>query len=75
MSGPSNTMKWQITLFSALIFLLIVNPYTYELTNSLFSKLLGPVAIHGCPTAVGLVLHTVVYILVVRYSMELHLFK
>lgn len=72
---PSISQKWQITLFSALIFLLIVNPYTYGLTHFLFSGLLGPIAYNGCPTAVGLALHTVVYILVVRYSMDLNLFK
>lgn len=70
----SSSQKWQITFFSALIFLLIVNPFTYNLTNCLFSGILGPIAINGCPTTVGLLLHTVVYILVVRYSMDLNLF-
>jgi hypothetical protein len=73
-SSPANIQKWQITIFSALIFLLVVNPYTYNLTNSLFSGLIGPVAKNGCPTMVGLLLHTVVYILLVRYSMDLNLF-
>ena len=72
---PFISQKWQITLFSALIFLLVVNPFTYKLTQSLFSGLLGPIAINGCPTLVGLLLHTVVYILLVRYSMDLNLFK
>ena len=71
---PSSSQKWQITLFSALIFLLIVNPFTYKLTNSLFKGLLGPISVNGCPTFVGLVLHTIVYILLVRYSMDLNLF-
>ena len=71
----SSSKKWQITLFSAFLFLLIVNPYTYKLTHSLFSKVLGPIAINGCPTMIGLLLHTVVYILLVRYSMDLNLFR
>ena len=71
----SSSEKWRITLFSAFLFLLVVNPYTYKLTHSLFSKVLGPIAINGCPTIVGLILHTVVYILLVRYSMDLHLFR
>ena len=71
---PSSSQKWQITLFSAIIFLLVVNPFTYNLTNSLFKDILGPIAVNGCPTFVGLVLHTIVYILVVRYSMDLNLF-
>ena len=72
---PSSSEKWQITLFSAVIFLLIVNPFTYNLTNRIFSGILGPIADNGCPTTVGLLLHTVVYILVVRYSMDLNLFR
>jgi hypothetical protein len=71
----SSSEKWNITLFSAVIFLLVVNPYTYKLTQSLFGNILGSIAINGCPTMVGLALHTIVYILFVRYSMELHLFR
>ncbi len=71
----SSSEKWHITLFSAFLFLLVVNPYTYNMTHSLFGKLIGPVAINGCPTMTGLLLHTVVYILLVRYSMDLHLFR
>jgi hypothetical protein len=74
-SSPSDWQKWQITLFSALIFLLVVNPYTYKLTQALLGKFIGTISAGGCPTAFGLLLHTVVYILLVRYSMELNLFK
>ena len=71
----SSSKKWQITFFSALIFILVVNPYTYNVTNSLFSGLIGPIARNGCPTIIGLLLHTLVYILLVRFSMDLDLFK
>lgn len=73
-SDPSDSKKWQITLFSAVIFLLVVNPYTYNLTQSLFGRFIGTVSSGGCPTMIGLLLHTVVYILLVRYSMDLNLF-
>ena len=71
----SSSEKWQITMFSAVIFFFIVNPFTYNLTNSLFGRILGPISINGCPTMVGILLHTLVYILVIRYSMDLDLFK
>lgn len=71
----TSSVKWRITLFSAFLFLLVVNPYTYKFTHSLFNKLLGPIAVSGCPTMAGLLLHTLVYILLVRYSMDLHLFR
>jgi hypothetical protein len=67
-------LKWQITLFSALIFLLVVHPMTYKLTQKLFGGVLGKISdMSGCPTTLGLALHTVVYILLVRGSMDVKL--
>lgn len=71
----SSSEKWHISLFSAIIFVLVVNPYMYKLTQSLFSSILGTIAVNGCPTMMGLLLHTVVYVLLVRYSMDLNLFN
>jgi hypothetical protein len=64
-------MKWQITLFSAFIFIAVVNPWTYKLTQQVLGGFLGKIAEpNGCPTMIGLMLHTLVYILLVRGSME-----
>ena len=71
----SSFQKWQITFFSAIIFVLVVNPYTYKLTQYFLGRILGTITVNGCPTIMGLFLHTVVYVLLVRYSMDLHLFK
>ena len=71
----TNYKKWQITLFSALIFLLVINPYTYQFTQKFLGRLLGKIAeSNGCPTLRGLALHTLVYILLIRGSMDLNLF-
>ena len=68
--------KWQITFFSALIFLLVVHPMTYQLTQKLLGGILGKIAEpSGCPTTLGLALHTIVYILLVRGSMDMKLFR
>ena len=68
-------MKWQISLFSALIFILVVHPMTYKLTQKLLGDFLGRISdTNGCPTTIGLALHTIVYILLVRGSMEWSLF-
>ena len=74
-NDPSSSQKWKITFFSGLIFLIVVNPYTYKLTNALFSGIVGPTARNGCPTSIGLFIHTLVYLLLVRYSMDLKLFR
>jgi hypothetical protein len=72
----SSYMKWKISIFSAFIFILVINPYTYMLTQNLLGGILGKIAeTNGCPTMRGLILHTIVYILLVRGSMNLHLFS
>jgi hypothetical protein len=73
--ADSSYTKWQISVFSAFIFILVVHPYTYALTQRMFGGVLGQIAnASGCPTTRGLILHTLVYILLVRGSMDLHLF-
>ena len=72
----SDSMKWQITLFSAFIFVIVILPCTYKITQSIFGGVLGKIAeSNGCPTTRGLLLHTLVYILLVRGSMEIDLFR
>jgi len=74
--AESSYMKWQISIFSAFIFLLVSIPCTYKLTQKIFGGFLGQIAdTNGCPTTRGLALHTLVYILLVRGSMELNMFK
>jgi hypothetical protein len=75
-ASDSSYMKWQITIFSAFIFLIVIHPYTYKFTQKILGGLLGKIAeANGCPTTRGLILHTLVYILLVRGSMELKLFS
>ena len=73
--ADSSYKKWQISIFSAFIFILVINPYTYLFTQKLLGELLGKISDNnGCPTTRGLFIHTLVYILLVRGSMDLHLF-
>jgi hypothetical protein len=51
-------LKFKFSLYSALLFFLIANPATFRVTNSL----VGGTAVNGCPTAFGLLLHTVVFL-------------
>ena len=71
----SSYKKWQISIFSACIFILVIHPYTYIVTQKLLGGFVGKIAdINGCPTTLGLIIHTLVYILLVRGSMDLRLF-
>lgn len=71
----SSYKKWQISIFSAFIFILVVNPYTYILTQKILGGVFGKIADNnGCPTYIGIIIHTILYILLVRGSMDLDLF-
>lgn len=50
-------LKVKYSLYSALIFFLVANPATFRVVNSV----LPGVAVNGCPTSMGLLLHTVVF--------------
>ena len=73
--SDSSYKKWQISIFSAFIFVLVIHPYTYMFTQKLLGGLIGKIAdSNGCGTTFGLLIHTIVYILLVRGSMDLKLF-
>lgn len=74
--ADSSYIKWQISIFSAFIFIFVIHPYTYKFTQQLLGRFLGKLAdANGCPTTLGLFVHTIVYILLVRGSMDLKLFS
>jgi hypothetical protein len=50
-------LKVKYSLYSALLFFLVANPVTFRVVNSVFPG----VAVGGCPTAFGMVLHTFVF--------------
>ena len=63
--------KWFVSLISGLLFLLIASPFMYKLTDSLFSLIgLNLADSNGCPTMLGLVVHSIVFVLIVRLLMK-----
>ena len=57
MGVKSEGLKFKYSLYSTLAFFLVANPITFKFVNSLIPG----VAINGCPTAFGFVLHTIVF--------------
>jgi hypothetical protein len=55
----STGLKAKFSFYSALLFFVIANPVTFRFVNSL----IGGVAVGGCPTAFGFMLHTLVFFL------------
>ena len=52
----------------SLAFFIVSNPMVYKITDNLLGPVVGPLAYGaGCPTTLGLAVHTVVFALVVNY--------
>lgn len=65
-----NSEKWRISFVSALVFALISAPFTYRLTGNLFGRLGLDIQQNGCPNNVGLLLHALVFMVVIRLMMQ-----
>jgi hypothetical protein len=56
------SQKHSATLQAVFLFFLISNPFTYRLTNSLLGGLIGRLSDpSGCPTSLGIIVHSVVF--------------
>lgn len=68
---PKNADKWRYTLLTTVIFLVVVNPMTYQLVHKLFGNVLGNIVnASGCPTMLGIAVHAIIFTLIVRYIMD-----
>jgi hypothetical protein len=66
--------KWRFTLYNTILLLILFNPWTYKITNTLLSGLVGNIASKdGCPTLLGFFIHVIVFTLILRFLMDLHI--
>jgi hypothetical protein len=64
--APSTATKISATIQSVIVFLIISLPFTYKLTNGLLGGIIGKLADgSGCPTMLGLIVHSLVFGLIV----------
>ncbi len=64
--------KWRYTYYTWYMFIFLNNPLTYNLLNNLFSKYLNLNTADGnCPKVIGLYVHTILFTIFLRYSMDL----
>lgn len=68
-NGKKQENKFIISLISGLTFLIVANPETFRLVR----RVLGPAIATptGCPSTLGLLVHTVVFILIVWGMMNI----
>ncbi len=72
-SNVSNPKKWQISLLAGVMFLIVSSPLLYRLVNGVLQKISPDLRVcdeSGCPTTLGLIVHTIVFILLTRLSMK-----
>jgi len=71
-SKIDNEKKWGISLYSAILFLVIASPILFKLVNNLTVNFAGVSIVNenGCPNIIGLILHALVFMIIVRLSME-----
>jgi len=70
----TNADKWRYTIYTTILFLIIVNPMTYKLVNGILGRVFGVIAdSRGCPSMLGIMIHAIVFTLLLRYMMELDL--
>ena len=62
-SGLPLGLKAKYSFYSALVFFLVANPETYKMTQSLFGALFTT-SNGGCPTPLGLLLHTILFFII-----------
>lgn len=60
--------KWRYSLYSALVFLVLSLPLTYKATSMLYGGIRTQT---GAPSYIGVVLHAIVFLLIVRLMMNL----
>lgn len=68
----SNKQAWVVSLLAGLLFIIIASPILFKLVNSVTSLLgLHISSDAGCPNAIGLVVHGIVFALLLRAFMEI----
>jgi hypothetical protein len=64
---PTSAQKWWVAIVLGMIFGLISSPLAYYLTSNIFISLGGMSMVNGPgPNLVGLLVHTILYICIIR---------
>jgi hypothetical protein len=62
----SSKDKWVVAVLGGLLFMLLSSPFLYSVFGNLFNNFGIKTAVGACPTMLGLLLHTIVFVLIVR---------
>ncbi len=70
-SPKTNGNKWLYALYVTILFLVVSMPVTYKFTNALLKSVCVLASKNGCPTMCGILVHTLVFLLLLRLGAEL----
>ena len=63
--------KWIVSIIAGLLFLLIASPFLFSMVNNLTSSFGMTISSkEGCPNLGGLLLHSIIFMLVVKLLMR-----
>lgn len=66
----TEAMKWVVILITGVVFFVISAPFMYQATGWVADKISpGLIAKAGCPNYLGVALHTIVFMIVIRLLM------
>lgn len=72
--SPTNLEKWKYTIFTTILFLIVVNPLTYKVVHGLLRNVFGKIYNkQGYPTELGIIIHSIGFTLLLRLLMEFDL--
>jgi len=67
----TNQDKWIVSIISGLLFLLIASPFLFSTINAITENFGFSIAEkNGCPNMGGLILHSLVFVVIVRLMMR-----
>jgi len=69
----SNKNKWKYTIYTSVCLILIMNKYSFQLSNLILKPLIGKTEINNCPTLLGYIVHIVIFTLAIRYLMDINI--
>jgi len=69
----TNADKWYLSLITTFLFYIIALPVTYEyITNPIVEDITGiQLEDEGKPTLIGVIVHSIVFLFIIRYMMDL----
>lgn len=73
-SSPNSADKWRYSLYTLVLVLIVFSPFAYGIMHKLLKATVGCAVLKGSiPTLCGKILHSIVFLVAIRYMMDLNI--